>query len=141
MWVYKMSNFIYSKAKQAMLNGDIDLGANNFKVAFIKTSQYSPNANSDEFLSDISTQAKVYKSTALSNISTSLGVLDADDLTVNYDGSAFQAIVLYQYGTSDSDSRLLAFIDTSEGLPFPGTLEPSSLALQWNNSSTKIISL
>lgn len=136
-----MANFIYGKAKQAMLSGDIDLGSTNLKVAFIKTGLYTPNQNTHEFLSDIATAAKVYKSSALQNVSNALGVLDADDITINYDGSAFEAIVLYQYGTSDSDSRLIAFIDTSEGLPFPGTLDASSLLLRWNDTSTKIISL
>ena len=75
------------------------------------------------------------------NVSNTLGVLDADDINITYNGSAFEAIVLYQYGTSDSDSRLIAFVDTSEGLPFPGTLDASSLLLLWNNTSTKIISL
>lgn len=136
-----MANFVYGKAKQAMLSGDIDLNSTNFKVAFIKTAFYTPNQNVDEFLSDVPTAAKVYKSSALSNFSNVLGVIDADDINVFYDGSAFQAIVLYQYGTSDSDSRLIAFIDTSEGLPFPGTLDATSLLLSWNNTSTKIISL
>jgi hypothetical protein len=136
-----MANFIYSKAKQAMLSGDIDLGSTNLKVAFIKTALYTPNQNTHEFLSDIATAAKVYRSSALQNVSNTLGVLDADDISINYDGSAFEAIALYQYGTSDSDSRLIAFIDTSEGLPFPGTLDASALLLKWNDTSTKIISL
>lgn len=136
-----MSNFIYKKAKEAFLNGDIDLNSNDFKVAFIKTSLYTPNINVDQFLSDIPTAAKIYKSSAVANVSTTLGILDADDLIVNYGGDSFQAIILYQYGTSDFDSRLIAFIDSSEGLPFPGTADPTSIAIQWNNSSTKIISL
>lgn len=136
-----MANFIYGKAKQAMLSGDIDLGSTNLKVAFIKTTLYTPSQNIHEFLSDIPTAAKVYKSSALQNVSNTLGVLDADDISITYNGSAFEAIVLYQYGTSDSDSRLIAFVDTSEGLPFPGTLDASSLLLLWNNTSTKIISL
>ena len=136
-----MANFIYGKAKQAMLSGDIDLGSTNLKVAFIKTTLYTPSQNIHEFLSDIPTAAIVYKSSALQNVSNTLGVLDADDISITYNGSAFEAIVLYQYGTSDSDSRLIAFVDTSEGLPFPGTLDASSLLLLWNNTSTKIISL
>jgi hypothetical protein len=136
-----MANFIYGKAKQAMLSGDIDLGSTNLKVAFIKTALYTPNQNTHEFLSDIPTAAKVYRSSALQNVSNTLGVLDADDLTIIHDGTPFDAIVFYQYGTTDSDSRLIAFIDDSEGIPFTGTAEPSSMTIQWNNSSTKIISL
>ena len=141
MWVYNMANFVYKKAKESMLSGEINLSANSLKVAFVDTSLYTPNQNSDEFLSIIPTAAKKYRSAALTNVSNDLGVLDADDLTIFYDGAAFNAVVFYQYGTADSDSRLIAFIDDSEGLPFSGTAEPSSIALQWNNTSTKIISL
>ena len=124
-----------------MLSGEINLSANSLKVAFIDTSLYTPNQNTDEFLSTVPTAAKKYRSAALSNVSNDLGVLDADDLTIVYDGASFNAIVFYQYGTADSDSRLIAFIDNSEGLPFAGTSEPSAMTMQWNNSSTKIISL
>ena len=136
-----MANFVYKKAKESMLSGEINLSANSLKVAFIDTSLYTPNQNTDEFLSVIPTAAKKYRSAALSNVSNNLGVLDADDLTIVHDGAAFNAIVFYQYGTADSDSRLIAFIDDSEGLPFAGTTDSSSMTLQWNNSSTKIISL
>ena len=136
-----MANFVYKKAKESMLSGEINLSANSLKVAFIDTSLYTPNQNTDEFLSVIPTAAKKYRSAALSNVSNNLGVLDADDLTIVHDGAEFNAIVFYQYGTADSDSRLIAFIDDSEGLPFAGTTESSSMTLQWNNSSTKIISL
>ena len=136
-----MANFVYKKAKESMLSGEINLSANSLKVAFIDTSLYTPNQNTGEFLSTVPTAAKKYRSAALNNVSNDLGVLDADDLTIVYDGASFNAIVFYQYGTADSDSRLIAFIDNSEGLPFAGTSEPSAMTMQWNNSSTKIISL
>jgi len=141
MWVYNMANFVYGKAKESMLSGELDLVTNGVKVAFIETSLYTPNQNQDELLSDIPDEAKKYRSSALSNVSNTLGVLDADDITITYNGTPFSAIVFYEYGTSDSDSRLIAFIDDSEGLPFTGTTEAIDIALQWNNSSTKIISL
>lgn len=136
-----MANFVYGKAKESMLSGELDLVTNSVKVAFIDASLYTPNQNQDEFLSDIPDEAKRYRSSALSNVSNTLGVLDADDINIIYDGTPFDAIVFYQYGTSDLDSRLIAFIDDSEGVPFSGTAEPVDIALQWNNSSTKIISL
>ena len=138
-----MANFVYKKAKESMLSGELNLLTNSLKVAFIDTSLYTPNQNTDEFLSSVPTAAKKYTSAALANVSNDLGVLDADNLTALYDGASFNAIVFYQYGTADSDSnsRLIAFIDDSEGLPFAGTSEPSLITLQWNNSSTKIISL
>lgn len=112
-----MANFIYKKAKEAMLNGQININSTNLKILFVNSSNYFPNQDTNQFLSDIPSNARVYTSTTISNVSTNLGVLDANDLVINYEGAAFQAIVLYQSGNTDQDSRLISFIDTSEGLP------------------------
>lgn len=136
-----MANFIYKKAKEGMLNGQIDIDSTNLKVVFIDTSKYSANQNTNQFLSDIPSNARVHTSLALGNVSTTLGVLDADDIAVTYDGLSFQAIVVYQTGSTDENSRLISFIDTSEGLPFAQTSESVALSIQWDNTSTKIITI
>ena len=113
-----MSNFIYKKAKEALLNGQISAG-NSIKVAFLDTTIYSANENTDEFISDIPTSAIKHRSNSLENVTSLLGTLDASDLFVDgYSGQPFQAIALYQSGSSDSNSRLICYIDDSEGLPF-----------------------
>lgn len=136
-----MANFIYKKAKEAMLNGQIDVDSTNLKILFVNTSNYSASQNTNQFLSDIPSNARVYTSSVLDNVSTNLGVLDADDIAIIHDGSPFQAIILYQNGSTDQNSRLISFIDTSEGLPFGGISESVSLSIQWDNSSTKIITI
>ena len=136
-----MANFIYTKAKNALLKGDLDL-ENSIKVLLVNTSIYTANQSSDEFVSDIPSNAVVYTSSPLSNKSINAGTFDADDLLLdNYDGTAFQALVLYQLGSNNASSRLISYIDDSEGLPFPGTDDPLLLTLQWDNTNTKIISL
>ena len=45
-----MANFIYKKAKESMLSGELNLVSNSLKVAFLDTSLYTPNQNTDEFL-------------------------------------------------------------------------------------------
>jgi len=136
-----MANFIYKKAKEGMLNGQIDIDSTNLKVVFIDTSKYSANQDTNQFLSDIPANARVHTSPTLGNVSTTLGVLDADDIAITYDGLSFQAIVLYQTGSTDENSRLISFIDTSEGLPFAQTSESIALSIQWDNTSTKIITI
>lgn len=136
-----MANFIYKKAKEGMLNGQIDIDSTNLKVVFIDTSKYSANEDINQFLSDIPSNARVHTSLALGNVSTTLGVLDADDMAMTYDGLSFQAIVLCQTGSTDENSRLISFIDTSEGLPFAQTSESVSLLIRWDNTSTKIITI
>jgi hypothetical protein len=137
-----MANFIYKKAKQALLNGDIAVDTNDLKILFIDTSTYTADQTADEFVSDIASSAIKGRSNALANKTTTNGVLDANDLEVPaYTGAAFNAIVLYQVGASDSNSRLIFFIDTSEGLPFEGSNAALGITINWSNDSNKILSI
>ena len=137
-----MANFIYKKAKQALLNGDIAVDTNDLKILFIDTTTYTANQNTDQFVSDIASSAIKARSAALTNKTTTNGVLDADDVQVaSYPGSAFDAIVLYQLGSSDLDSRLIFYIDTSDGLPFDGSNSALGVTINWSNDSNKILSI
>lgn len=137
-----MANTVYSKAKQALLEGNISVTSNTLKVLFVNKSLYTPNFSSDQFVSDIPAQAIVHRTLNVTGVTAQNGVLDATDvLEETYAGTAFDAIVLYQVGASDSSSRLIFFIDDSDGLPFTGTSESLLLTLQWSDSSGKILSL
>jgi len=137
-----MANTVYAKAKQALLEGDLDLTGQSLKVLFIKKSLYTPNFLTNQYVSDVPTAAIVFRTANISNVTAQGGILDATDiLEESYSGGAFDAIILYQVGSSDSSSRLIFFIDESEGLPFTATGESLLLTLQWNNESGKILSL
>ena len=137
-----MANFVYKKAKEALLNGDIDFLSNQFKIMLVDASAYTPNENSHEFVSDIPVNAIVKRSEALSSISTSSGILDAQDLLVSaFDGTAFDSIILYQYNSNDTQARLFFYIDTAQGLPFDGSNSIESVTIIWDNGSSKILSL
>lgn len=136
-----MANFIYGKAKQALLNGQINVLSNNLKVLLV-TSSYTPSINSDQYVSDINPSYIKNRSGVIQNVSNALGTLDADDVVISvHDGSAFKAVVLYNSSASDSDSRLISYIDTSPGLPFAGVNFSLPITIIWNNDSTKILSL
>jgi len=137
-----MANFIYKKAKEALLNGDIAVDTNDLKILFINTATYTANQNTDEFVSNISSSAIKQRSSVLTNKTTTNGILDADDVSTSaYSGSSFDAIVLYQVGSSDSNSRLIFYIDTSDGLPFEGSNSPLAVTINWSNDSNKILSI
>jgi hypothetical protein len=137
-----MANFVYKKAKEAFLNGNLNLLSNQLKVLLLNNSEYTPNQDTDEFVSNIPSTAVVKRSEAISSVTTTNGVLDGGDLTIiEYDGSAFDAIAMYQSGTSDSNSRLIFYISDSEGLPFSGLNSVSSITIFWSDSSTKILSI
>jgi hypothetical protein len=136
-----MSNFIYGKAKEAFLNGLIDMSNDQIDLIFVKNT-YVPSVNSDEFVSDIGIENITTTPIELTNVTNTLGVIDANDVFVNgYPGTAFKAVVIFQANTSGSDSRLIAYIDTSEGLPFSGTNEIIDITIAWSNDSKKIISI
>jgi len=136
-----VANLIYGKAKQALLNGQINASSQSFKILLVD-STYSLSQNTHEFVSNISSSAIKARSTALTNVQNTLGVLDADDLTiVNYPGNAFVAVILYVDTGSDATSRLIAYIDTATGIPFAGINTVLNITIAWSNDSSKIISL
>lgn len=135
-----MSNFIYSKAKEAILNADIDFAVDDLRVLLVDN-LYTPNSVTHQFVSDIPTNAIKKRSGSLQNISTQSGVLDADDLVIiGHNGAGFSSIIIYKNTGSDSTSRLIANINDSTGLPFP-TSSVSSLNITWDNGPNKIIAL
>jgi hypothetical protein len=137
-----MSNTVYAKAKQALLEGDLDLTGQTLRLLFIKKSLYTQNFSTNQYVSDIPSSAIVFRTTNITGVTAQNGTLDAVDVVEDsYPGMEFDAIVLYQVGSSDADSRLIFFIDESEGLPFTGVNESLLLTLKWNNESGKILSL
>lgn len=136
-----MANFVYGKAKQNILNGNVKFSSNQFKVLFVST-DYIPNESLHEFVSDIPSSAIKYRTYFLNNISNTLGTVDADDVLATIPAQTpFNAIILYQMGATDADSLLLFYIDTANGLPYPGSENETQVILEWNNDSVKILSI
>jgi len=137
-----MANFIYKKAKESLLNGEFNLSSNNLKVLLIDKSLYTPNENLDRYVSDVPSNAIKKRSNSMTNVVNSLGVLDADNISMtDYNGQYFDGIILYQSGTSDSNSKLIFFIDTSSGLPFVGSNTNTPVTIIWSDSNNKILSI
>jgi len=137
-----MANFVYKKAKEALLNGQINVLSDQLKVLLLKKPNYTPNQDLDQHVSDIPANAIIKRSEAITGVSSTSGILDATDITIlEYDGSAFDAVALYKYQPSDSNSKLIFYIDTSSGLPFAGSNSVNSVTIFWSDESTKILSL
>ena len=85
-----MANFVYAKCKDAILNGLIDFNSNSIKILIVNSS-YTPNQNSDQFVSDIPSNSRLAYSSGLSNKTILNGVLDASDLVIpSYSRSSLQ---------------------------------------------------
>jgi len=112
-----MANALYTKAKQALLDGAIDLNSDTLKLVFV-TSDYSPNLATDDALADIDAGYRVATSGALQSPTITDGVFDADDITTSsVSGSAITYVVLYD--DTHADDILIMIWDTlgGDGLP------------------------
>jgi hypothetical protein len=136
-----MANLVYGKAKTGLLTGLINTSASQYALLLVNKSLYTINAVSDEFVSNIPALAIKARTENISGITVSNGVLDANDLTILHNGAAFDAIICYQVGSTDANSRLFFYIDSSTGLPYEGSNSSSSITIVWSNTVSKILSL
>lgn len=136
-----MANALYDKGKKGFLDGEFDLIDDNLKICLVKNT-YSVNLVSHEFLSDINVSHIAGISNSLTNKSTDSGIFDAGDITVeNYGTSGFDYLVLFKDTGTTSTSRLIAYIDTGEGLPVSPTIDTISVTINWSNTISKIFTL
>lgn len=136
-----MANQLYKGIKEDFLNGTINLLSVNLRVALVKNS-YSIDIDNDQYISDVGSSNIAARSNVLENISITDGILDAENETVeNYGTSGFDYLIIYESTGDDNTSRLIAYIDTGDGLPVASTSETISVTIQWSDLVTKIFSL
>jgi hypothetical protein len=135
-----MSNALYSKAKEGFLDGSISWTANDIRAVLIDNSAYTVNLLSHSYLSDVPAGARIATSGNLANKTATLGVADADDVTfVAVSGVQSESIVLYKHTGTESTSTLIAYIDTSTGLPV--TPNGEDIVIIWDAGAYKIFGL
>lgn len=107
-----MANQLYPKAKQALLDGDLDLNNSDIKVALTRSSY---NAAHD-FIDDITL---VQSSGNLTTKGITDGVFTSDSVTFNSvgAGAAISYVVLYEDTGVAATSKLITHMDTGAGLP------------------------
>lgn len=113
-----MSNVIFPKYKEALLDGssDIDLNDGTVKVALVDTGTYTYSAAHD-FLNDLS--GVVGTAQTIANTTVTNGTFDGDNVTfTGVTGNTVEALVFYIDTGNAATSRLVAYIDTGQtGLP------------------------
>lgn len=136
-----MANLLYPSMKEDFLNGTINLLSVSLRVALVRDG-YVVDASSHQFVSDVGSANIAARSDVLENITITDGVLDAENETiVEYGNSGFSYLIIYEDTGNDSTSRLIAYIDTADGLPVNSTAETISITIQWSDLITKIFSL
>ena len=134
-----MANALYTKAKQHLIDGTIDLDTNDIRAIFVDGADYTPNLATHETLANIPAAGRVAVSGALANKTVTDGVFDADDKVISaVTGDQFEYIVLYQHTGAES-ALLLLLIDTATGLPC--TPNGSDITIQWSSGADKILRL
>lgn len=142
-----MANAIYPKFKEHLLS--VCLGSSAkivspvVKAILVDAADYTYSA-SHEFLSDVTSGGRVATSPDLANRTYTSGVLDADDTTFSaVTGDQSEDIIIVvapASGANDSNTRLVAYIDTSiTGAPV--TPNGGDINLAFDSGSNKIFAL
>ena len=135
-----MANALYDKARERFLTGQFNWSTDSIKSVLVDTGAYTVSLTSHEFLSDISSSARVSTSGAFTGKTTTGGAADANDVTFSsVSGPSIEAIVIYADTGTEATSPLIAFIDTATGLPI--TPNGGDIIVTWDNGANKIFKL
>ena len=133
-----MANALYSKAKEAFLNGSINMVANTITIALVDTGVYTYSAT-HQFRNEVSNSA-IISSTTLANKTITNGVFDADDATFSsVTGANCEALLIFQDTGIQTTSRLIAYIDSATGLPI--LPNGGDISVAFSSGSSKIFAL
>lgn len=133
-----MANALYSKAKEAFLNGSINMVANTLTIALVDTGVYT-FSSAHQFRNEVSNSA-VISSTTLANKTITNGVFDADDATFSsVTGANCEALLIFQDTGIQTTSRLIAYIDSATGLPI--LPNGGDISVAFSSGSSKIFAL
>ena len=135
-----MANTLYDKSRELFLTAQIDWSTDTIKTILVDTGAYSPNFTTHQYLSDISSSARIGPAVTLTGKATTGGAADANDATfTSVSGPSIEAIVLYKDTGVEGTSPLIAYIDTATGLPI--TPNGGDIIVTWDNGTNKIFRL
>lgn len=136
-----MASGKYKKFCEEVLQGQIDLIANDIKVVLIDTAFYTPNLTTDQFLSDIPAGARVAISPSLSGKSVAAGVFDAADpvFASVAGGTTCEAIAFFKDTGVVGTSPLIYYADNYTNLPV--TTNGANITVVLDNTADKIFAL
>lgn len=126
-----MASGLYTKGKEALLNGTINLESDTIKVAMVDTGTYTVDLANHAFYNDVS--GVVGTPQTLGSKTFTNGVFDAADVTFTaVTGNSVEALVIYEDTGSSATSSLLVYIDSGTNLPV--TPNGGDITIQWNAS-------
>ena len=140
-----MANQLYTKAKQSLLGGELNLSSNVVTIALVDTDVYTFSA-SHEFRSSVPNTSVVATANLTSKTITD-GVFDAADVEFPFvTGANCEALILYHNtgdaendGNRQADSRLVVYIDTATGLPI--LPNGGNITVKFSDGASKIFAI
>lgn len=134
-----MPNFAYTKAKEKILSGTINLATNSLRVALLKEG-YSVNADTHEFLTDLGAY-RISTDQVMTGQSVTGGVFDANDpvFPAVAAGDTAAAVVIYKHTGVAGTSPLLFYFDNISG--FPLSTNGGNISPEWDNGVKRIYKL
>lgn len=135
-----MSSGLYTKFKEALMKGEIDLLNDTIKVSAIDTADYTVSLSAHQFFSTIA-GAAVIASATLTGKSVTSGAFDADNgQLATVTGDEFEALVIWKDTGDPATSPLICYIDTAtSGLPYTPT--GGGIEIVWSDGSSKIFAI
>lgn len=125
-----MASAIYPKAKEALLQGSINMSSGTVKAALVDTGTYTYSAAHD-FFNDVTGVVGTPQTIGTKTFTN--GLFDGADVTFSaVSGSSAEAIIIYIDSGVSSTSPLIAYIDSGTGLPV--TPNGGDITTTWNGS-------
>jgi hypothetical protein len=135
-----MASSLYGKGRERFLTGDIAWDTHDIRAVLIDTGNYTVDIDVDEYHSDLPPAAIVATSSNLTAKTTTLGVADAANVTFStVSGNTVEAIVIYRWTGTSSNSPLIAYIDSGTNLPL--TPNGGDITVAWDSGSNRIFKL
>ena len=131
---------MYTKGRQAFLEGGIAYLSDNIKINLLNGASYTPNLSTDQYLSIIPGGAIVATSANLASKTSTGGTANAANVTItSVSGSQINYVGMYKDTGTGSTSPLMILIDTATNLPL--TPNGGDITVQWDTGSNKIFTL
>jgi hypothetical protein len=137
-------SFVYTPAKTALLNGDLDFAVHDIRLLAVMTNTTADTDQDVQNIADITTldefDGSGYARQALAgeavneDAANNRAEFDATDVAFGALGNgtrAIQGFVLYRHVTNDADAVLIAFIDNA-GSSYALNPGGATVTVQWN---------
>lgn len=129
---------MYDFGREGFLDGQISWSSNTIRAVLVNTLAYTFDRSTHQWLSDVDSSARIAVSAPLTNKTVTAGVAGADAAVFTaVTGPICQAIILYRDTGTASTSRLIAYIDTANGLPV--NPNGSNITVTWDTDASKKI--